>query len=122
MASQVAGKASIYGALVSNLAIATTKFIAAAITGSSAMLSEGVHSLVDTTNELLLMYGIKRAARPADTNHPFGHGRELYFWSFMVSLQVLVVGAAVAFYEGVLHILHPEPTRSPLLNYVVLGA
>jgi cation diffusion facilitator family transporter len=115
-------RVSIYAALASNLAIAVTKFGAAAVTGSSAMLSEGVHSLVDTTNELLLLYGLKRAARPADTNHPFGHGRELYFWSFMVALQVLVVGAAVACYEGIMHILHPEPLRSPVVNYVVLAA
>ena len=117
-----AARVSIYAALASNLAIAATKFGAASVTGSSAMLSEGVHSLVDTTNQLLLLYGLKRAARPADTSHPFGHGRELYFWSFMVALQVLVVGAAVACYEGVVHILHPEPMRSPLVNYAVLGA
>ena len=86
---------SIYAALAANLAIAALKFAAAAITGSSAILSEGVHSLVDTTNELLLLYGIRRAARrAADANHPFGHGRELYFWSFIVAVQVLVVGAA----------------------------
>ena len=115
-------KLSIYAALVSNLAIAATKFVAATLTGSSAMLSEGVHSLVDTANELLLLYGLKRAARPADLNHPFGHGRELYFWSFIVALLVLVAGAAVAFYEGVNHVLYPEPMRNPLMNYIVLGA
>src|SRR5262245_33910358 len=86
------------------------------------MASEGVHSLVDTTNELFVLYGIKRAARPTDTNHPFGHGRELYFWSFIVALQVLVVGAAVAGYVGVRDLLHPEPIRNPLMNYIVLGA
>ena len=118
---QVTGKTSVYVALASNLAIAVTKFCAAAFTGSSAMLSEGVHSLVDTTNELLLLYGIRRAARPADINHPLGHGRELYFWSFMVALLVLVFGAAVAGYEGMSHILQPEPMRNPLTNYVVLG-
>lgn len=122
MSPQSTAKLSIYAALGSNLAIAATKFAAAAVTGSSAMLSEGVHSLVDTTNELLLLYGLKRAARPADTNHPFGHGRELYFWSFMVALLVLVVGAAVACYQGVSHILDPEPMRKPLMNYIVLGA
>src|SRR6187401_1571508 len=120
--SPFAARASIYAALVSNLAIAATKFGAATVTGSSAMLSEGVHSVVDTTNELLILYGIKRAARPADTNHPFGHGRELYFWSFIVAVQVLVVGAAVAGYQGVNHLLHPEPLRDPLVNYIVLGA
>jgi cation diffusion facilitator family transporter len=122
MSPQSTTKISVYAALGSNLAIAATKFGAAAFTGSSAMLSEGVHSLVDTTNELLLLYGIKRAARPADTTHPFGHGRELYFWSFMVALLVLVFGAAVTCYEGVNHILNPEPIRNHLTNYVVLGA
>lgn len=120
--TQVSGKTSVYIALASNLAIAVTKFCAAAFTGSSAMLSEGVHSLVDTVNELLLLYGIRRAARPADINHPFGHGRELYFWSFIVALLVLVFGAAVACYEGVSHMLRPEPMRNVLANYIVLGA
>jgi cation diffusion facilitator family transporter len=113
---------SIYAALASNLAIAAVKFLAAVVTGSAAMLSEGVHSLVDTTNELLMLYGIRRAARPADRNHPFGHGRELYFWSFIVAVQVLVVGSAMAGYEGVRQLLHPEPVRAPLMNYIVLGA
>jgi cation diffusion facilitator family transporter len=122
MSTQLAAKTSVYAALASNLAIAIVKFAAAAVTGSSAMLSEGVHSLVDTTNELLVLYGIKRAARPPDTNHPLGHGRELYFWSFIVAVQVLVVGAAVAGYQGVIHLLYPEPVRNPLVNYVVLGA
>src|SRR5262245_39985887 len=114
MSPESTAKISVYAALASNLAIAATKFAAAAFTGSSAMLSEGVHSAVDPTNELLLLYGIKRAARPADTTHPFGHGRELYFWSFMVALLVLVFGAAVTCYEGVNHILHPETIRNPL--------
>jgi cation diffusion facilitator family transporter len=114
-------KNSIYAALASNLGIAATKFIASAATGSSAMLSEAVHSLVDSTNELLLLYGIRRAARPPDRKHPFGHGRELYFWSFIVALLVLVFGAAVACYLGISHVLRPEPVRSPLTNYVVLG-
>jgi cation diffusion facilitator family transporter len=116
------GKLSVYVALASNLAIAVTKFGAAAFTGSSAMLSEGVHSLVDTTNELLLLYGIRRAARPPDIKHPLGHGRELYFWSFIVALLVLVFGAAVAGYEGINHILHPVVMRHHLANYLVLGA
>ncbi|HEV7607172.1 MAG TPA: cation diffusion facilitator family transporter [Steroidobacteraceae bacterium] len=118
----VSGKTTLYVALASNVAIAVTKFCAAAFTGSSAMLSEGVHSLVDTTNELLLLYGIRRAARPADVNHPLGHGRELYFWSFIVALLVLVFGAAVAGYEGVSHMLRPAPMRNPFVNYLVLGA
>jgi cation diffusion facilitator family transporter len=86
------------------------------------MLSEGVHSVVDTSNELLLLYGIRRAARPADIDHPLGHGRELYFWSFIVALLVLVFGAAVACYEGINHVLHPEPMHDPFANYLVLGA
>jgi cation diffusion facilitator family transporter len=118
----VTGKTSVYVALASNLAVAVTKFAAAAFTGSSAMLSEGVHSLVDTINELLLLYGIRRAARPPDIKHPLGHGRELYFWSFIVALLVLVFGAAVACYQGISHILHPEPMRNAYANYIVLGA
>ncbi len=122
MSPKLVARFSIYAALVSNLAIAAVKFAAAVITGSSAMLSEGVHSLVDTTNELLLLYGMKRAARPADNNHPFGHGRELYFWSFIVAVQVLFVGAAASGFEGVSHVLHPVPMQHPLMNYLVLGA
>jgi cation diffusion facilitator family transporter len=121
MPSESTAIVSVYVALASDIAIAATKFVAAAVTGSSAMLSEGVHSLVDTTNQLLLLYGLKRAARPADANHPFGHGREVYFWSFMVALLVLVLGAAAAGYEGVNHILHPAPMRMPLVNYIVLA-
>ena len=121
MTAPLGAKLSIYAALASNLAIAAIKFGAAALTGSSAMLSEGVHSVVDTTNELLLLYGLKRAARPADTNHPFGHGRELYFWSFMVALLVLALGAAVAFYQGFHRLIHPEPIRNLLVSYGVLA-
>lgn len=101
--------------------IAIAKFVAAGITGSSAMLSEGVHSLVDTVNELLLLYGLRRAAQPADRTHPFGYGRELYFWSFIVALLVLAMGAGVSFYEGVMHIRQPEPVARPLMNYLVLA-
>ena len=111
----------VFVALAGNLAIALIKFVAAALTNSSAMLSEGVHSLVDTINEVLLLYGMKRAAKPPDTSHPFGHGRELYFWSFIVALLVLALGAGVSFYEGLLHVLHPEPIERPLVNYLVLG-
>jgi len=109
-------------ALAANVAIAMTKFAAAAITGSSAMLSEGVHSLVDSINELLLLYGIRRAAKRPDKAHPFGYGRELYFWSFVVALLVLALGAGVSFYEGVSHLLNPHAIERPLLNYVVLAA
>lgn len=108
-------------ALVANVGIAAAKFVAAAITGSSAMLTEGVHSLVDSTNQLLLLYGRKRATRPADALHPFGYGRELYFWSFVVAIMVFALGAGVSVYEGVLHMLAPEPAASPLIAFAVLG-
>jgi cation diffusion facilitator family transporter len=121
MPKHSAGKLTVYVALAGNVAVAVTKFVAAALTGSSAMVSEGVHSLVDSINELLLLYGMKRAAVPPDRTHPYGHGRELYFWSFIVALMVLALGAAASFYEGINHILHPDPMRNPLLNYVVLA-
>lgn len=107
-------------ALGANVGIAVAKFVAAAITGSSSMLTEGVHSLVDSTNQLLLMYGQKRAAKPADAIHPAGYGRELYFWSFVVALLVFALGAGVSIYEGVIHVLDPEPAVSPLIAYLVL--
>jgi cation diffusion facilitator family transporter len=111
----------VYVALASNLLIALAKFVAAAISGSSAMLSEGVHSLVDTINELLLLYGLHRAKAPPDVTHPFGHGRELYFWSFIVALLVLAMGAGVAFYEGIAHLRDPRQAEAPALSYIVLG-
>jgi cation diffusion facilitator family transporter len=122
MRSKASGKKVVLVALAANVAIALTKFAAAAITGSSAMLSEGVHSLVDTINELLLLYGVKRAAKRPDKAHPFGYGRELYFWSFVVALLVLALGAGVSFYEGVSHLLDPHAIERPLINYVVLAA
>lgn len=108
-------------ALVANVGIAVAKFIAAGITGSSAMLTEGIHSLVDSTNHVLLLYGGKRAARPADAQHPLGYGRELYFWCFVVSILVFALGAGVAIYEGVHHFLHPERAGDPLIAYIVLA-
>jgi len=122
MASRQSANHVVLAAFAGNLAIAVTKFVAAAITGSSAMLSEGIHSLVDTINELLLLYGLKRAAKPADADRPFGYGRELYFWSFIVSLLVLALGAGVSFYEGITHLQHPHPIERPLINYGVLLA
>ncbi len=111
----------VYVALGGNLLIAIAKFVAAGISGSSAMLSEGVHSLVDTVNEVLLLYGLHRAGKTPDRTHPFGYGRELYFWSFIVALLVLAAGAGVSFYEGVMHIREPEAIERPLINYAVLG-
>lgn len=108
-------------ALAANVGIAVAKFVAAAMTGSSSMLTEGVHSLVDSANQLLLMHGQRRAAKPADAKHPAGYGRELYFWSFVVALLVFALGAGVSVYEGILHILTPEPAMSPLIAYVVLA-
>ena len=114
-------KKVIYAALVGNAAIAITKFIAAAVTGSSAMLAEAFHSVVDTSNQFLLLWGIKRASRPADERFPLGHGREVYFWSFMVAILIFAVGAGVSFYEGIKHLLDPHPVERAAVNYVVLA-
>ena len=114
-------KKVIFAALAGNLAIAVTKFAAAAITGSSAMLSEGVHSVVDTGNQGLLLYGMRRARLPADERFPFGHGKEIYFWSFVVALLVFAAGAGVSFYEGVMHLRHPVEVTQPYVNYIVLA-
>jgi len=111
----------VFAALLGNVLVALTKFAAAAITGSSAMASEAVHSLVDTGNELLLLYGLRRAAKPPDADHPFGHGRELYFWSFIVALAIFAVGAGASIFEGVRHIRSPVAIKNPAVNYVVLA-
>ncbi len=111
----------IFAALAGNSLIAATKFMAAAYTGSSAMLSEAIHSVVDTGNQGLLLYGMKRSKRPPDEKHPFGYGMEIYFWSFIVAILVFAVGAGVSFYEGIHKVLHPEPINSPIVNYTVLG-
>jgi len=111
----------IYAALAGNTLIAITKFIAAGITGSSAMISEGIHSLVDTGNQVLLLYGMKRAKKPADERFPFGHGKEIYFWSFVVAILIFALGAGISIYEGVIHIVHPKPVSDTFINYIVLG-
>ena len=113
---------AIYGAIASNLGIAATKFTVAAITGSSAMLSEGIHSVVDTGNGLLLLMGIKLSQRPATINHPYGHGKEMYFWSLIVAVLIFGLGGGMSIYQGVLHVREPQPMGDPFWNYVVLAA
>jgi cation diffusion facilitator family transporter len=112
---------TILAALAGNVAIAVSKYVAAVITGSSAMLSEAIHSTVDTGNELLLLYGLKRAARPADREHPFGYGLQLYFWTFVVAVMIFGLGAVVAFIEGAHKLADPHPVERAYVNYIVLG-
>lgn len=119
--SSESNKIVVYAALFGNLAIALVKFVAAYITNSSAMLSEAIHSVVDTLNEILLLYGMKKAEQRPDALHPFGYGRELYFWAFIVALMVFALGAIVSIYQGILHIIHPEEMQDPMINYIVLG-
>ena len=111
----------VIAAFVGNGLIAVTKFVATGLTGSSAMFSEAIHSVVDTGNQALMLYGMKRAARPADARHPFGYGRELYFWAFVVAVMIFAAGAGVSIYEGVSRIRHPEPITDAYVNYIVLG-
>ncbi len=85
------------------------------------MLSEGVHSMVDTGNQILLLYGLKRASKPADENFPFGHGKEIYFWSFVVAILIFALGGGISIYEGIQHLLHPTPLHNPMINYIVLS-
>ncbi len=112
---------SVIAAIVANLVIATIKFIAAAITGSSAMIAEGIHSLVDTGNGGLILFGLYRSARPENPRHPFGYGKELYFWSLIVAISIFGIGGGMSVYEGILHIREPSELHDPSVNYWVLG-
>jgi cation diffusion facilitator family transporter len=114
-------KTVIYAALAGNTLIALTKFTAAAFTGSSAMLSEGIHSLVDTGNQALLLHGLKQAEKPADADFPFGHGKEVYFWSFVVAILIFALGGGISIYEGIHHLRDPQAISSPMVNYIVLA-
>jgi cation diffusion facilitator family transporter len=111
----------VYAALTGNIAIAVAKFVAYAISGSSAMLTEAIHSLVDSADQILLLVGLSRGRRPPDESHPLGHGMEAYFWSVIVAVMVLLLGGVASLYQGVQHILAPEAIRSPAISFTVLG-
>jgi cation diffusion facilitator family transporter len=115
-------KLAVFGAIAANVAIAAMKFVGAAATGSSAMLSEGIHSLVDTGDGVLLLVGMHLADRPADERHPFGYGKELYFWSLIVAVMIFGVGGGVSIYEGILRLLEPKPLEDAGWSYAILGA
>ena len=114
-------KKAIYAALVGNGLISVTKFAAAAYTGSSAMFSEGIHSLVDTGNQVLLLFGLKQATKPPSLNFPFGHGKEIYFWCFIVAMLIFALGGTASIYQGIHHLSAVEPISNILINYLVLG-
>jgi cation diffusion facilitator family transporter len=114
-------KKAVVAAIIGNAAIAAIKFVAGAMTGSSAMISEGIHSLVDTGNGGLLFYGLNRGARPADRDHPFGHGGEVYFWSLIVAVSIFGIGGGMSIYEGITHMQHPVALEDPMINYIVLA-
>ncbi len=118
----MAGKSNkaIFSAIAANIAIAVSKFVAASFTGSATMISEGIHSLVDTGNGILLLFGIKRSKKPADEKHPFGYGNEVYFWSFVVAMLIFALGGGIALFEGIKHILHPKELTDIVWNYAVL--
>jgi cation diffusion facilitator family transporter len=119
--SRLSSRRVIYAAILGDLLIGLSKLSAAAWTGSSSLLSEGIHSIVDTGNGFLLLYGLHRSAARPDLEHPLGYGREIYFWSFVVAVLLFAFGAGVSFYEGVLHVLNPEPVQHIAASYMVLG-
>ena len=112
---------TVWSAILANLLIAIAKFGVALITRSSAMLAEGIHSVVDTGNELLLLYGLRKSKEPPDDLHPFGHGLELYFWTLIVSIMIFGLGGGMAIYEGITHLQNPIESIDPIWNYIVLG-
>lgn len=114
-------KKVIFAALIGNGVIAVMKFIASAITGSSAMFSEGIHSVVDTGNQVLLLFGLKQASKPADKKYPFGYGKEMYFWCFVVAILIFAVGSGLSIFKGIAHIKDPHVITNPIINYAVLG-
>jgi cation diffusion facilitator family transporter len=111
----------VYAALAANIGIAIAKFVVAGLSGSSALLSEAIHSVADSGNEIFLLIGLKRAARPADRRHPFGHGKELYFWGLVVAMTLFAVGGGMSIFEGVTHLIHPKPLTDAKYTYVVLA-
>jgi cation diffusion facilitator family transporter len=115
-------RTAVIAAIVGNAAIAAIKFVAGAMTGSSAMISEGIHSVVDTGNGGLIFHGLRRGARPPDAAHPFGHGMEVFFWSLIVAVSIFGIGGGMSIYEGAVHLRHPAPLENPLINYIVLAA
>lgn len=121
MANPNSSKFALYGGIGANIAIAVSKFVGAYFTGSSAMLSEGIHSLVDTGNGVLLLFGISQSQKPADARHPFGRSKELYFWALIVAVLIFAIGGGMSFYEGVKHLHEPSPLDDPTWNYVILG-
>lgn len=114
-------KKVVYAALAGNIAIAISKFVAAAITGSSAMLAEAIHSIVDSGNEVLLLVGMRQSKRPADARHPFGYGKEMYFWAFIVAICIFAIGGGMSIWEGISHVLHPAEMHDPKVSLWVLS-